>query len=103
MKTPLVTVKSTHDEVVDFPLQGEVTEMMINGEKIIRIHELAKRLDRITKRFYVSCLVLGAGFLTLAITMVYIVPSHEQAENAFRQIEALFGNLMATPSQGIDK
>lgn len=94
MKKPLVTVKSTHDEVIDFPIQGEVSEMMIDGEKIIRVHELAKQLDRITKRFYASCIILGIGFLTLATTMIYIVPSHCLATLWQHHPEALLNSYL---------
>ena len=74
------------DKTFETEFSGEISQIRINGEKILEIHEIAVRCDKLAKYIAVACWMTVVMFTLLLAVFLYTVPDSKKVDSAFLQI-----------------
>ena len=84
MITPGNTVRISADETTNCTVDGKITEISVNGNKIMAIHEMAQRLHRLMVAFTCMCIVALLMFGTILYIVLTSHPSMDQIEGVIK-------------------
>ena len=117
--TPLcqnITLSVMHSkgETTDYPIEGSIDEITIDGQKVLQIHELAVEITKLQKTYNMLCVVSGTAFIALLISFLKLVPDPDRVNQHMDKVDqihkktvvlkrALIGNESSTGSSSIDE
>lgn len=66
---------------------GEITDISINGRRIMEIHDLALKCEKYAKFYTYSCIIGVLAFIGLIVTLAQWIPDHSKINNIQKTLE----------------